>query len=235
LPDRNLSDRNLSDRNSSSRNLSNPNYSKAKASESNVLELPLYPGQPVGQSEALAFGAAYLARVRQLVPAPEMIACIEQAAAQAARASWIGRHIEAINAQLRSQLADCEACFYPVDRPVVAILAAPLAAHLGLDGLCSLGHQPVVLLIDVGRLAPPDWLGAVAHEYAHAVVGSPGHGHRFQQVLTHLCLGLGLPPPPTGSDRAIASWPPSQPSDSPTAFWQGRATGLGSTQAVRPT
>lgn len=229
LPNQILSNRDPSDHNPSSRNLSNLNYSKAKASEPNILELPLYPVQPVGQLEALAFGAAYLERVRQLVPAPEMIACIEQPAAQAARASWIGRHIEAINARLRSQLADCEACFYPVDRPAVAILAAPLAAPLGLDGLCSLGHQPVVLLIDVGRLAPSDWLGAVAHEYAHAVVGSPGHGHRFRQVLTHLCLGLGLPPPPAGSDRAIASWPPSQPSDSPAAFWQGSAAGLGFT------
>lgn len=230
-----LSDRNLSERNFSGGKSFEPNvfgsHSAGSTSfgphvpQTSILKPSLDPVQPVGRLEALASGAAYLEQVRKLAPAPDMIACLEQPAEQAARASWIGRHVEAINRRLRSQLANCEACFYPVDRPAVTILAAPLAAQLKLDGLCHLGRQPVVLLIDVGRLAPPDWLGAVAHEYAHAVVGSPGHDGRFQQVLSHLCLGLGLPSPPASNDRAIAGWPPSRPTEHPAAFWQGGRTG----------
>ncbi len=105
------------------------------------------------------------------------------------------------------------------------IFAAPLAESFGIDGLCNLQTQPVTLLIDVGRVIPEDWLALVAHEYAHAHAGSPGHHQEFANILTHLCLGLGLGPLAvwqSAMETNLKSYPNCHPTSDPLAFWRGQ-------------
>jgi hypothetical protein len=167
-------------------------------------------------------GTRYLEELRQIAPAAVEVELEGALSDRMKMCRWIGQQIQRVNQHLLALLEACEACLYPPDRPPVQILAAPLASHLGLEGICLLQTQPITLLVDVGRVLPSDWLGMVAHEYAHAVVGSPGHDVRFWQTLTHLCLGLGLLPPPTSySSESLASWPPCRPQARPTAFWAG--------------
>jgi hypothetical protein len=63
-------------------------------------------------------------------------------------------------------------------------------------------------------------LPVVAHEYAHIHVGYPGHHLAFRTTLAHLCLGLGLEPPPSevNSDQ-LQSWPPYPSRTNPLDFW----------------
>jgi len=72
-------------------------------------------------------------------------------------------------------------------------------------------------------VVPDDWLRLVAHEYAHAHTGSPGHRVEFERSLTHLCLGLAIPPPPDQSDAKdwLRFYPDCVPTQNPLAFWRG--------------
>ena len=135
----------------------------------------------------------------------------------------IAHRISEINQELETHLARCQECFYPEQRLNIQIFATPFARHLNIDGFCNLKTQPITILIDVGRIVYQDWLCAVAHEYAHAQVGVAGHHDTFLEILTHLCLGLGLtPPPPNGLREAqLRKWPPCQPTADPLAFWLG--------------
>jgi hypothetical protein len=55
------------------------------------------------------------------------------------------------------------------------------------------------------------------------LVGSPGHDVQFHQELTHLCLGLGLLPPPLISGKAdLERWPPYRATTNSTALWLGK-------------
>ncbi|MBD0269349.1 MAG: hypothetical protein ICV77_13790 [Cyanobacteria bacterium Co-bin8] len=178
---------------------------------------------PSSTDDPIVRGTRYLEELRQITPASVGIDLGGELCDRMKMCGWIGLQIQRVNQHLQSLLEECEACLHPADRPFVQILAAPLANNLGLDGVCILQTRPITLLIDVGRVLPQDWLAMVAHEYAHAVVGSPGHDVGFQQTLTHLCLGLGLLSPPTGrSSESLASWPPCQPQLHPTAFWLGK-------------
>ena len=144
--------------------------------------------------------------------------------------TWIGHHIDGINAELYRHLLACYSCFYAQNRRSIQVLAAPLSPAFGIDAQCNILAHPIAILIDVGRVAPQDWLAIVVHEYAHAQVGHPGHNQEFFEVLAHLCLGLGLEPPhwqPGLSGVALENelryWPHCQPLADPLAFWRGIA------------
>lgn len=140
---------------------------------------------------------------------------------------WIGQHVHRLNQQLDRLTQSCRECFFDNTCPDVQTWAFPLDWALAADsevvGLCSLKTTPAALVIDVGQIHPDDWLGVVAHEFAHAISGA-GHGLEFQNALNHLCIGLGLPPPKTLWDEQILQqWPPYRPVHQPK-FWQGEAT-----------
>ncbi|NER31595.1 MAG: hypothetical protein F6J89_29260 [Symploca sp. SIO1C4] len=136
---------------------------------------------------------------------------------------WVGNHIDEINAELNAYLEACHSCFHEFARRPMRILAAPLAQNYGIDGLCNVSSNPVVILVDVGRTAPQDWLSIVVHEYAHAHLGVPGHDQRFFDVITHLCLGLGLEPPQPqpALEAYLRNWPHCASTANPLAFWMG--------------
>jgi len=106
----------------------------------------------------------------------------------------------------------------------IQIFATPLAQSFGIDGFCNLQTDPISVLIDVGRVVPENWLRLVAHEYAHAHAGSPGHHQRFAQSLAHLCLGLEIAPPLCQLDQedSLRFYPDCLATHDPLAFWQGK-------------
>lgn len=137
--------------------------------------------------------------------------------------TWVGSHIDGINTQLEQLLQRCHQCFYPQQQRTIRILAAPISDKFGIDGCCNIRLLPVTILLDVGRINPEDWLSLVVHEYAHAHVGHPGHEQNFVQVLTHLCLGLGLSAPPNNAtDQYLRYWPHCRPTANALDFWLGR-------------
>jgi hypothetical protein len=137
---------------------------------------------------------------------------------------WIGNHIDAVNAALKTCLQTCHDCFHPWEQPTIQIFAAPLAQSLRIAGLCKLGTDSATLLIDVGRVIPEHWLTLVVHEYAHAHAGSPGHHQEFARSLTHLCLGLGIVPPANqpGMEVNLRFYPDCCSTQNPLGFWQGK-------------
>ena len=78
----------------------------------------------------------------------------------------------------------------------------------------------MTIVVDVGRVERHHWLGLVAHEYAHAQVGKPGHDQAFADVLNHLCLGLGLPCP-GNTEAQLKSYPGGLPVVDALALWRG--------------
>ncbi len=136
---------------------------------------------------------------------------------------WIGEQIDAINTQLTSYIEACHSCVHPWEQPSIQIFATPLAQSYGLDALCNFQTNPISILIDVGRMMPKDWLLVVVHEYAHAHVGFPGHHLSFARSLTHLCLGLGIAPPPDqpGLEENLRFYPAYPSIQDPLAFWRG--------------
>ncbi len=140
--------------------------------------------------------------------------------------SWIGENIYAVNAQLNTYLQACHECFHPQERRNIRVFAVPLAQSLGIDGFCNIVIVPTTILIDVGRVAPTDWLSIVVHEYAHAHVGTSGHNQQFGSILCHLCLGLGLEPPTWEAvtmESSLRTWPYCKSTINPLAFWIGES------------
>lgn len=184
---------------------------------------------PNTNSDSFQRGWEYLDRMRQLTPEQGMIELGDDISDRIRICTWIGDRIDAINLELTDCLEACHQCFSPADRQNIKIFAAPLASRLGIDGLCNILLDPIVIFIDVGRVASENWLSLVVHEYAHAHLKSPGHERRFLQVLTHLCLGIGFAPPvssPAIDDEAICAqlrnWPHCSATSNPLDFWQGK-------------
>ncbi len=176
------------------------------------------------RTDAFSRGLDYLYGVRSLALLPDLIAVVDDREGRGTLCTWIGTHIDAVNAQLDAYVQACHACFLPWEQPSLQVLATPLAASFRVDGVCNLKTNPITLLIDVGRVIPLDWGRLVVHEYAHAQVGSPGHYAAFARSLTHLCRGLGLPPPPHSADEdALKTYPPYRFTADPLAFWRGAA------------
>ena len=168
-------------------------------------------------------GLDYLYGARSLSLEPEMVALVHERQNRVPICCWIGNHIDAVNRVLDECLLACHACFHTWEQPAIQLFAAPLARSFGLDGFCNLQTEPMTILIDVGRLVPEDWLLLVMHEYAHAHAGVPGHYDAFARSLTHLCLGLGIAPPPEPLGYAVnlRSYPPYRLTQDPLAFWRG--------------
>ena len=178
------------------------------------------PASPIPSEQR---GQAYLQDLEQLVPSSSLIALRDCPELTQDNRAWIGQEIHRLNWALYQLLIRCQECLQPSARPNVAIFAAPLALATEIKGFCNVALNPMPLLIDVGQIHPQDWLAIVAHEYAHAIAGDRGHGTAFQAALSHLCLGLGLLPPPLqATDPALwRIWPPCrQPSPGP-GFWRG--------------
>lgn len=168
-------------------------------------------------------GLDYLYGVRSLALEPEMVDRVHDLEHRDRICTWISEQIEAVNAQLNVCLQACHACFHPWEQPSVQIFAAPLAPAFGLDALCNLQTKPISILIDVGRVMPQDWLLVVAHEYAHAHAGTPGHHPQFARSLAHLCLGLAIDLPvfQPGGEDSLRFYPSYLPTKDPLAFWEG--------------
>ncbi|UZQ54868.1 hypothetical protein OOK60_01925 [Trichothermofontia sichuanensis B231] len=174
------------------------------------------------RTDAFSRGLDYLYGLRSLAPVADLIGIIDDREGRAAVCTWIGTHIDSINAQLGVYVQACDACFLPWERPSLQVFATPLASAFQVDGVCNLQTQPITLLIDVGRLIPADWGRLVVHEYAHAHAHAPGHHVAFGRSLTHLCLGLGLPLPPPSADAAtLRTHPAYRCTPNPLAFWRG--------------
>ncbi|PZV11436.1 MAG: hypothetical protein DCF22_14480 [Leptolyngbya sp.] len=168
-------------------------------------------------------GLDYLYGVRSLALAPEMIGMVDNLDHRTAICIWIGNHIDGVNSQLNAYLQRCHDCFHRQEQRPIQIFAAPIIQSFGIDGLCNLKTHPVTLLIDVGRVVPEDWLRLVAHEYAHAHVGSPGHHLPFERSLTHLCLGLEISAPLNQPEQqdCLKFYPDCVLTQDPLAFWRG--------------
>lgn len=173
------------------------------------------------RADAYNRGVEYLRGMQNLLPDPAMVDVMGNLRDRSIICTFLGENIDAVNADLRRCLVACHDCFHPQQRRLIQIFAVPLTQSLGLDGLCHLSNSGSAILVDVGRLARKDWLRLVAHEYAHAYLNSPGHGQEFAAVLSHLCLGLGLEPPPNQINSILQSWPPYTPTLDALAFWRG--------------
>ncbi len=180
-------------------------------------------GESSFNSEPFVRGYQYLNAVRQLVLDPSMVDVTDSQMELERICTWIGNHIEIVNAKLDACLETCHSCFHAEQHRPMRIFATPLAQEFGIDGLCNILVNPAVILIDVGRTIPQDWLKIVVHEYAHAHLGSPGHDKRFFDIISHLCLGLGLAPPiwQQNMETYLRNWPHCASTANPLAFWMG--------------
>ena len=175
------------------------------------------------QTEAEQMGLAYLAKVGAVLP-PQMVDVTSNLRDRVSICHWIGNQIETVNRSLRVHLTACHECFNPIERRSIQIFAVPFATSVRLDGFCNINTNPTTILVDVGRVPPPDWLALVAHEYAHAHLGYPGHDRAYAEVLSHLCLGLGFEQPSfEPDDRRIYCWPPYAAAIDPLAWWRGES------------
>lgn len=178
---------------------------------------------PHDSPDLLAWGLDYLYQMRTLAIEPDLISIVYDLEVRIPVCIGISHQIEGINSRLNTCLQACHDCFHPWQQQPMQIFAVPFSEAFGIDGLCNLQTDPITLLIDVGRVVPDDWLALVAHEYAHAYLGSPGHQADFGRILTHLCLGLGLHMPLDSLEQAI-DWhtlPFYQRTSHPLAFWLG--------------
>ena len=174
------------------------------------------------QNTSSQVGVEYLQRVSTFLPEAGMVDVMENIRDRASICQWIGKSIESVNSQLQVYLRACDECFNDTCRKPVQIFALPFAASVPLDGFCNISVKPTTILVDVGRVTPAGWLALVAHEYAHAHLGYPGHDAEYAKVLSHLCLGLGLPVRSSGdSNLSLHYWPPYQAAIDPLAFWRG--------------
>lgn len=173
-------------------------------------------------------GLDYLYQMRSLAIDPELISIVHDPTHRIPVCIWIAQHIQSVNERLNVCLQACHDCFHPWQQRRMQIFAAPFADGFGIDGLCNLQTDPITLLVDVGRVVQDDWLALVAHEYAHAHLGSPGHQVEFVRVLTHLCLGLGLNLPDSYSDCEVhwRSLPALRRTLHPLHFWLGHSSAL---------
>jgi hypothetical protein len=180
-------------------------------------------------TEASQIGIAYLERVKSVLPDPQMIDVMSNLRDRVSICSWIGKQIDSVNISLQSHLTTCDECFNLEDRRSMQIFAVPFASSVQLDGFCNIATTPTTILVDIGRVAPADWLALVAHEYAHAHLGYPGHDLAYAQVLSHLCLGLGFAQPSLSpNDGRIYCWPPYSPTIDPLAWWRGEGATVSS-------
>lgn len=174
------------------------------------------------ETEAYHVGVKYLQRIQALLPDPQMMDVMGNVRDRVSICNSIGDQIESVNGLLQDHLNACHDCFDPLDRKSIDIFAIPFSSSVRLDGFCNINTIPTTILVDVGRVAPADWLALVAHEYAHAHLGYPGHDQEYAKVLSHLCLGLGFPQPSAiPDDPSLYYWPPYLEPIDPLSWWRG--------------
>ena len=163
----------------------------------------------------------YLRWVRQRSLQADWIALTNTEDQHLAVLMAIGEKIHQINQRLHHILTDLLAGLRPEERPVVQVLAAPIAFRVGVDGFCHLQTRPITLIVDPSRILPADWPHLVVHELAHAVAQGAGHGPRFFQALSTLCIAQDLPIPPSDSLQRgmLPYWPPCRPNPEAEQFW----------------
>ncbi len=178
------------------------------------------------QTDAFTRGLEYLHLVQKLALEPGIVDAINNLRDRIHICTWIGENIDTVNAQLSIYLEACHDCFHVQERRQIQIFAVPIAQSFGIDGLCNIRTTPITILVDVGRVAPIDWLGIVVHEYAHAHLGDSGHNQQFVRILSHLCLGLGFEPPywELGMEATLRSWPHCKSTIDPLEFWIGQGS-----------
>ncbi|MFM2304581.1 MAG: hypothetical protein RLZZ135_1993 [Cyanobacteriota bacterium] len=176
------------------------------------------------QAQAYWDGVKYLDQISAVLPDLHMVDVMANLRDRVSICTWIGKSIGSVNLQLRLYLQACHECFNEIDRRSIQIFAVPFATSVRLDGFCNIEILPTTILVDVGRVEPTDWLALVAHEYAHAHLGVSGHNSEYAKILSHLCLGLGLPNRSSiQSDIELYYWPPYQPVLDPLKFWRGES------------
>jgi hypothetical protein len=178
------------------------------------------PGEPE-RSLAYTQGLEYLHAMQRLALDPLMVDGLDGPHHRAI-STWVGAQAQTWNLHLQTLVQACHECFHPQARPSVQVFAVPLAAAFGFDGICHHRTNPITILLDLGRVVPAHWLRLLAHEYAHAQVGRPGHDEGFARTLAHLCLGLGLEAPPL-NPASWDHWPLCHPTPDPRAFWMGKS------------
>jgi hypothetical protein len=163
----------------------------------------------------------YLRWVRQRAIQADWIALTNAEDQHLATLMAIGTSIHQLNQRLHQMLDTLLLGLRPEERPRVQIVAAPIALKVGVDGFCNLQTSPITLIVDPSRILPADWLHLVVHELAHAVTQGVGHGSRFFQTLSTLCIAQDLPLPPSDSLQrgVLPYWPPCRPNPGAEQFW----------------
>ncbi len=177
--------------------------------------------------DTFARGFEYLQMVRGFALEAGMVDLMGDLRSRIRICTWISKNIDIVNAELNIHLQTCHECFHPCGRRHIQIFAAPLAQGFGIDAMCNIRADPTTILIDVGQIESADWLSIVAHEYAHAHIGTSGHNQEFASVLYHLCLGLGLEPPTwevETMEASLRSWPYCKSTINPLGFWMGETS-----------
>lgn len=163
----------------------------------------------------------YLRWVRQRSIQADWIALTDAEEQHLATLTALGTSIHHLNQRLHQILTDLLMGVRPEDSPRVQIVAAPIALKVGVDGFCHLNTQPITLIIDPSRILAADWPHLVVHELAHAITQGAGHGPRFLQTLSTLCIAQDLPIPPSDSLQrgVLPYWPPCRPNPRVDQFW----------------
>jgi hypothetical protein len=176
----------------------------------------------VEDDQAMNSALAYLDFVQCFELEPGMVNLLQRERAIAY--PWLVSQIDQVNQQLQTHLLACQECFFTENQRSVQIFAAPLNPCLKIDGFCDIRTNPITILVDPGRIEPRDWLGLVAHEYAHAITGTVGHSPKFAGILQHICigLGLGLTSLELLTEKQLCSAPPCRQTPDPIAFWLGQ-------------
>jgi hypothetical protein len=173
-----------------------------------------------------ATAQTYLQRIQRYELEPGMVNLYPATPSHAY--PWIAANIDRINQTLNYHLLACQDCFHPQNRISTQIFAAPIHPRYPIDAFCNIHIEPITIVFDVGRIVPSDWLKVVAHEYAHAVLGSAGHNSRYSSILKHLCLGLGfdwpeqISPEQIDHETALQSFPLCRSTPDADRFWTGQ-------------
>ena len=191
---------------------------------------------PQAEIDPVVWAAHYLQALRDLAVRADWITLGDGATPPTAALIGIGQYVHAINRQLDRILQHFLDCFEIAQQPQVQVFAAPIMAKAGIDGFCNFQHHPITLMVDPSRILTADWPHLVAHELAHGIARTDGHGPRFKQALDHLCLAHDLPLAPGNSleTNVLPYWPPCRQNPSRDRFWL-ELSYLGPLDMNRPT
>jgi hypothetical protein len=177
--------------------------------------------EPIAGTDPLVWAVHYLQALRDLAVEADWIVVANGAAPPTQALTGIGQYIYAINRRLDAILQDFLRCLQDFQQPQIQIFAAPILPQVGVDGFCNFQVAPVTLMVDPSRVIAADWPHLVAHELAHSMAQTLGHGEAFQRAIAHLCLAHDLPLPPANSldTDVLRYWPPCRQNPESDRFW----------------